>query len=66
MLKRITSTEDGRNIERFEFLILVTIEKERFASQFNTIFEKTTADPPTSRDQIAAVNRVKGRFFEGF
>lgn len=51
---------------RWEFLILVTMEKALFASQFDTVFRSAKPSPLPSKDQIAAANRVKDRFFDGF
>jgi hypothetical protein len=56
--------EDER--ETWEFLILVIIEKNLFASQLDTVFKDINPSPQPSKDQITAANRVKDRFFEGF
>jgi len=52
--------------ETWEFLILVTIDRTFFASQLNGLFQNLKPDPPPSKDQISAANRIKERFFEGF
>ncbi|MDR2619351.1 MAG: hypothetical protein LBC62_10815 [Treponema sp.] len=52
--------------ETYDFLIINTIEKSLLASQVNALLQSITPDPPLSRDQAAAVNRVQERFFEGF
>ena len=52
--------------DTLEFLILVTIEKERFASLLDAVFQSIKPVPPPSRDQLASINRVKARFYEGF
>ena len=52
--------------ESREFLILVTIEKPRFTTQLNAIFQTVNPNPPPTEAQIAAANRVKDRFYEGF
>ncbi|MDR1566418.1 MAG: hypothetical protein LBS48_03935 [Treponema sp.] len=52
--------------ETYDFLIINTIEKSLLASQVNTLLQSITPDPPLSRDQSAAVNRIRERFFEGF
>lgn len=52
--------------ETWEFLILVTMDKALFASQLGDVFRSVTPNPRPSRDQTAAANRVKDRFFEGF
>jgi len=53
-------------VERYEFLILISIEKEAFQTQMNTIMAdiKTTIAP--TRDQTAAINKIRLSFFEGF
>ena len=52
--------------EVWEFLILVTIDRTLFASQLDDIFRNMDLKPVPSRDQAAAVNKVKDHFFEGF
>jgi len=52
--------------EDWEFLILVTIEKTSFAYQLDAVFRSIRPNPQPTRDQIAAVNRVKDNFFYGF
>jgi hypothetical protein len=52
--------------EMFDFLILVMIEKESFASQISTLFQNVRPLSPLTRDQNAAVTRVQENFFEGF
>ena len=52
--------------ETWEFLILVTIEKHLFASQLENVFRNVKASPNPTKDQVAAANRVRDRFFEGF
>ena len=60
----VSTVED--ETENWELLILVTIEKSRFNSQLESIFQKITPDPQPSEEQIAAANGVKENFFEGF
>jgi hypothetical protein len=57
-------TEDEQ--ENWEFLVLVTMEKTRFSSQMEKVFENINPIPPPNANQIAAANRVKENFFEGF
>jgi hypothetical protein len=67
VLRELISQPDappGR--ETYNFLIITTIEKSLLASQVNALLKSITPDPPLSRDQSAAVNRVQERFFEGF
>ncbi|MCL2319564.1 MAG: hypothetical protein FWC45_05725 [Treponema sp.] len=52
--------------ESWEFLVLVTIDKNLFSSQLNGIFQNLNPTPRPSRDQIAAATRVKDKFYDGF
>jgi len=64
--KKYLSNETGSEEENWEFLVLVTIEKPRFSSQLETVFEKINPIPPPDEKQTAAANRVKEQFFEKF
>ena len=55
-------TED----ESWEYMILVTIDRASFISQFETIFQSVKPSPLPSKAQISAANRVKDRLDEGF
>ena len=52
--------------EYYVFLILITIDKNSFASQLNEVFRKVMPNPRPTKEQTAAANRVKDRFFDGF
>ena len=52
--------------ETYEFLILVTIEKEAFASRFDKIFNNVNPERRPSKEQMAAAARVKEKFYDGF
>ena len=58
--------ENVQEMETWEFLILLTIEKDLFVSQLDEIFERINPFPAPTRNQIEAINRVKGDFFSGF
>ena len=64
--KRIHLSELESDLETWEFFILLSIDKNLLVSQFRTVFDGIDPDPPPSREQIAAAEHVKGRFFEGF
>ena len=64
--KKNLPTEDEGESENWEFLILVTMEKSRFTSQLDLVFEKVNPNSTPTVEQIAAINRVKDHFFEGF
>jgi hypothetical protein len=52
--------------ERYEFLILFSIDREAFQAQIQNIMTdiKTTTAP--TRDQTTAINKIRQTFFEGF
>jgi len=52
--------------EVWEFLILVSIDRDLFASQLDTVFRSVSPNPPPTRDQVNAANRVIDTFFDGF
>jgi hypothetical protein len=52
--------------ESYDFLILVTVDKTLLASQIQPLLSGVKPQAPMSRDQLAAVDRVRERFFEGF
>ena len=62
LLRRAVSQESGN----FEFFILVTISKSAFALQLEDVFRNVRPNPPPTRDQVNAANRVRSRFYEGF
>ena len=63
--KKYQPSEEGET-ESWELLILVTIEKLRFTSQLEDIFQKIAPNPAPTMEQIAAANSVKEHFYEGF
>ena len=56
----------AEHADRYEFLILLSIDREVFQTQINNIMAniKTTIAP--TRDQTAAINKIRQTFFEGF
>jgi hypothetical protein len=60
------AVEHADPVERYEFLVLVSIDREMFQKQINSIMAdiKTTTAP--TRDQTAAINKIRLNFFEGF
>jgi hypothetical protein len=57
--------ENADSGESYDFLILVTVDKNFLASQIQMLLEVKPQDP-ISRDQLAAAGRVRERFFEIF
>ena len=58
--------ENIEELETWEFIILLTIEKDSFASQLDEIFEGINPFPSPTRDQSEAIDRVIRNFFTGF
>jgi len=52
--------------ERYEFLILISIDKEAFQTQMHAIMGDTKTDISPTRDQAAAISNIRAAFFEGF
>jgi hypothetical protein len=52
--------------ERYEFLILVSIDKELLQNQIQNMMEGIKPGTPPTRNQTTAINRIKATFFEGF
>jgi len=53
-------------IERYEFLILVSIDREAFQTRMNNIMADIKTTVPPTRDQTATINKIRLTFFEGF
>jgi hypothetical protein len=64
--KKYHANEAEGEQENWEFFVLVTMEKSRFSSQLQTVFENLNPLPPPDEKQAAAASKVKERFFEGF
>lgn len=56
--------EDER--ETFEFLILLTIDRADFNYQLQSILRNIKPNPPPTKDQLNAINRIRDRFFDSF
>jgi hypothetical protein len=67
LLKR-TLPEDAADAGReiYDFYILVTIEKNLFTPQLDRVLLRATEDLNLSRDQLAAANRLRETFYDGF
>jgi hypothetical protein len=53
-------------IERYEYLILVTIEKEPLQKQIRDMLAAVKSSVSVTRDQAAAFNKIQSTFFEDF
>jgi hypothetical protein len=52
--------------ESYDFMILLTVDKNLLASQIEPLLFDVKPQAPMSKDQLAAVNRVREYFFEEF
>jgi len=52
--------------ERYEFLILVSVDKETLQKQIQNIIANVKVKEHPTKEQAAAVARIKNNFFEGF
>jgi hypothetical protein len=72
----ISSAEDDDNSdtqsnpvtvqERYEFFVLISVDKETLQNQIRGIMTKIKTKIPATKDQAAAITRIKNTFFEGF
>jgi hypothetical protein len=53
-------------VERYEFLVLVSIDKETLQKQIQGIMTGIKTKTPPTRDQASAIAKIKNNFFEGF
>ena len=52
--------------EVYEYLILISIDKEILRQQINTLLTTTRPEDPPLREQSAAVMRLRQNFYDGF
>jgi hypothetical protein len=59
---------EGTPIEReeYNYYILVSADREVLERQIRSVLNRTAGDPPPTRDQNSAIERLKASFFEGF
>jgi hypothetical protein len=58
--------ENADSGESYDFLILVTIDKNLLTSQIQSLLLEVRSQVSISKDQLAAADRVRERFFETF
>ncbi|MDR2159916.1 MAG: hypothetical protein LBP23_07610 [Treponema sp.] len=58
--------EDAPVREGYEFFVLMRIEKGEFQAQVEALMADTNTDKPPTREQAAAINRIKETFFDDF
>jgi len=52
--------------ERYEFFVLISIDKGILQKQIQEIISRIKTKIPPTRDQTAAITKIKNTFFEGF
>jgi hypothetical protein len=58
--------QDPSPTERYEFFILLDIDKDSLQNQIRRIMAGIKTDRPPTREQAAAISRVQNAFFTGF
>ena len=53
-------------VERYEFLILVNIDREAFQTQIQKIMADIRTTTAPTKNQTTAINKIRQTFFEGF
>jgi hypothetical protein len=53
-------------VERHEFLILVSIDREAFQAQIQNIMANIKTNTAPTKNQTAAIDKIRQTFFEGF
>ena len=59
--RKFLADEQEDEMDDWEFLILVTMEKTQFAAQLNSIFQKVNPSPPPTEAQVQAARRALDR-----
>ena len=54
------------DLERYEFLVLLSIDKETLQTTIQNIMTNIKTSTAPTRDQTAAINKIRQTFFEGF
>jgi len=52
--------------ERFEYLVLISIDMETLQGQISQIMDNVRTTTPPTREQAAAISNIRQTFFEGF
>jgi hypothetical protein len=53
-------------VDRYEFLVLVSVDKEILRNQISSIMQGIKTEVPPTREQSAAIARIKSTFFNRF
>jgi hypothetical protein len=65
-VKRRFIGEDGPTEEIYEYLIMVSVDREALRQQINMLLITARPDRPSTRDQSVASMRLRMNFFDGF
>jgi hypothetical protein len=65
-LLRKVHDENSPNREIYEFFVLLSTGKREFQTQVNEIMKDISPSPSATREQAAAVNRIRETFFGNF
>jgi len=65
-MKATDSEEAPPPEERYEFLVLVSVDRDLMQNTIRAIMDGIKTSVPPSREQIIAINRIKQTFFEKF
>jgi hypothetical protein len=60
------AAEDAQAAARFEYLVLVSIDRGALQNQLNQILRSVVTSVPPTREQAAAIAGIQQTFFEGF
>jgi hypothetical protein len=52
--------------ERYDFFVLMSVKKREFQTQAQALMADIKTDNSPTRDQTAAINRIKEAFFDDF
>jgi hypothetical protein len=67
LLRRFyTENDEEVNNEAYDFFILVSIDRGELAARIRMLLDDPEGIRTPDRDQAAAVNRIRGNFFNGF
>jgi hypothetical protein len=65
-LSGLSEAERDAKRELYEFFVLISIDKSRLQTRIQELLENTQAAVPPTRDQAAAIHRIRQHFFEVF
>jgi hypothetical protein len=67
LLRRVyTEDDEETSNDAYDFFILVSVDREELAARIRTMLDNPRGIRTPTRNQAAAVNRIKENFFNGF